>query len=136
MKLSLQRTLAAAFLIPGVVLSVGCAKKTIVGKWTGSTEYPMLGAVTATIEYKEGGVMTQTASTKMGQIDVTGTYKAEGENLTVTVTDIKAGGNSVMAMLPAQAKQGLNTTATFKLEGDTLTVTRQGKAQTFTHVKE
>jgi hypothetical protein len=136
MRLTLPCAAAVALLIPSIVLTVGCAKKTIVGKWTGSIEYPMLGNVTANIEYKEGGAMTQTATTPRGQVEVTGTYKAEGENLTLAVTDVKLGGNSVMGLLPPAAKSNLNKTVAFKLDGETLTLTEKGQSQTFTRVKE
>jgi hypothetical protein len=136
MRTSLLRAAAAALLVPAIVLTVGCAKKTVVGKWKGTIEAPMAGSVTATIEYKEDGTMTQSATTAMGQINVTGTYKVEGENIALTVTDLTSGGRSVMAMLPPAAKSSLNSTSTFKLEGDQLTLTSKGKNQTFTRVKE
>ena len=94
----------------------------------------------------------------MGPIEAAGTYKVEGEQLNITVTDVKAGGRSVMALLPPQIKDKLNQKVLWKIEGDTMTLTNAegpapaagmgkdakggmtqtigGQAQTLTRVKE
>jgi len=119
------RAALAACVIPAVVLTVGCKKPGLEGKWTGS-----VSNMQSTLEFQGGGTFKQTSTAPVvGSVEATGTYKIEGEKVNITVSDAKAGGKSVIAMLPPQMKQ---QSVTFKVDGDSLTL----NGATLTRVKE
>jgi hypothetical protein len=125
------RAALAAMIIPAALIGVGCAKKTVVGKWTGTMDnMPM------TMEFKEDKSFTQGMTVAMaGAIEVTGTWSVDGEKLAFTATDVKAGGRSVMAMVPANMKSKLSQNVTFKLESGNLILIGNGQSATLTPVK-
>lgn len=120
------KMLYGALLVPALVLSIGCAKPTPVGKWSGS-----FNGIPLTFEFKDGGKMAMTGSAMGQSLVINGTWSVEGDQLTTTITD----GTPAMVMnfIPANARK---STGAWKVEGDTLTLTQGGKAQPLTRVKE
>jgi hypothetical protein len=85
-----------------------------------------------TMEFKPDNTMTQVAKAPMiGDLNVTGTYKVEGDRIEIHPEKVTAMGRSMN--LPSQQQA---QSSTFKLEGDTLTITQNGQPVTFTRVKE
>lgn len=122
------RAAAAALLIPTLVLTVGCKKPGVEGKWQGTMQN-----MSTTMEFKTGGQFAQTLQPPVGgQIVGTGAYKVTGENITLNVTDATVGGKSIFAMLPAASKQ---QSGTWKREGETLTLAMNTGSVTLTQVK-
>lgn len=105
---------AAALLVPAIVLTVGCKKPGVEGKWQGTVQN-----MSTTMEFQADGQFKQSTQAPMAQIEGTGTYKVDGEKINITIADAKAGGRSVMAMLPAAMKQ---QSGTWKRDGDKLTL--------------
>lgn len=128
--------MGALVLAGGALLLAGCAPS-VVGKWQGS--FPVAGqSLPITTEFKKDNTISQSISAPMfGQVQSNGTYKTEGEKLTVTITQISIGGKDVTSKLPPQMKSSMETSGTFKVEGDKLTVTgNNGTPTTFNKVKE
>lgn len=120
------------------LLLAGCAPS-LVGKWKGNMAGSNPAGIKAegTMEFKSDGNFVQSVNAPpFGSVVASGTYKAEGENLDLNVKDIQAGGKSVMALVPAQAKEKLNQKATFKIHDDKLDLTISGKPTTLDKVKE
>lgn len=106
---------ATALLVPAIVLTVGCKKPGVEGKWQGTVQ-----KMSTTMEFMADGQFKQSTTAPMAQIEATGTYKVTGENITITIADAKAGGRSVIAMLPPAMKQ---QSGTWKRDGDKLNLT-------------
>lgn len=128
MKYNTRAALAALIFLPA--LTLGCAKKTVVGKWSGTQN-----GMNVTMEFKDGGAFTQDTTTPMGPIQAVGTWKVAGESITLATTDVTMKGASVMAMIPANMKAMLNQNATFKFEKDDLILTNKGQSLTLTPLK-
>lgn len=120
------KMLAAACLVPALVLSLGCSKPTPVGKWSGN-----FNSIPATFEFKDGGQMSVSASVMGQTANLSGTWSADGDKLTTSLTS--ANPAMILNMIPADKRQ---STGTFKIDGDTLTLTNAGKSQPLTRVKE
>ena len=117
----------AALVVSVAALTVGCKKPGVEGKWQGQ-----LQGMSSTIEFKPSGEFTQSSQIPIGTVEGTGTYKVAGENISLTVTDAKVGGRSVLAMLPPAQKQ---QSGTWKREGDSLTLTMGKSSASLTAVK-
>lgn len=117
------RALRLATVLPALVLVVGCAKPTPVGKWTGTME----GTGQSTIELtKENTVTWQGSVTApvIGNVtlDASGTYTLDGEKIAIKITEVKSGGRSVLNLLPPDMRGKLDQNTTWKVDGDTLTL--------------
>ena len=114
---------AATFIVPALILTLGCKKPTPVGKWTGS-----YNNIPANFEFKDGGQITVSATAPVvGQVTLSGTWAVEGDKLN---TNLTAGNPPViLTMIKANDRK---KSETFKVEGDTMTI---GQAA-FTRVKE
>jgi hypothetical protein len=129
---SALRAAAVALTVSSALFLAGCAKS-VVGKWSATD--PRIGQVTT--EFKSDGTFSQTGNIPLvGSIDATGTYKTEKDTFSMTTTDIKAGGQSIMNKIPPQFKSALDRNGTFKVDGDKLEITAGGQTQTMTRVKE
>jgi hypothetical protein len=125
------RAALAALIVPAALIGVGCAKKTVVGKWSGTMDNMPL-----TIEFKEDRSFTQSMTVPTaGAIEATGRWAVDGKQLIIITTDVKAGGKSVMAMVPANMKSQLNQTVTFKFDSEVLILTRYGQHEILTPIK-
>ena len=124
----------ATLAVPALIVALGCAAKpTPVGKWTGN----LANLGQATLELKKDGTLTQSSTTPQGPVEATGTYTVDGDKMDLNVTDLKAGGRSVMALVPPQVKAKLHEKVTWKIEGDAMTIIDPaGQSQTLTRVKE
>ncbi|MBQ6043502.1 MAG: hypothetical protein IJL41_05110 [Clostridia bacterium] len=107
MKKVIAFTLVAVMAL-AMLVSCGGSKNDILGKWKGEE-----AGVEAVYEFKNDGTVEITA---MG-FTMTGTYKVEGDTLTMGIE-----------------MMGVNdeSTAKFKIEGDTLTISEDGGDETIT----
>ena len=124
-----------ALALPFLALA-GCAHKdTLVGKWQGTVTQPG-GSIYATFDFTPDGRETIHSAINQGArtrtIDVRGTYRVNGTNLTQNLTAMTMDFQT-MPIPPNQAQ-----TAPFMLEGDHLTLTNPGTGEslTLTRVKE
>lgn len=129
-------------LIPALMLAslllllTGCHKDTVVGKWSGTAPGPGGAAFAMTYNFTEDGKETINASTQGGPVsfavNVDGTYKVDGANLTQTIT------SGTMGSRTFNLPPGKMPTAPFTLDGDKLTLTspQSGQTMTLTRVKE
>lgn len=129
----LSRLRAASLVLFAAVFCLalaGCAKPTIVGKWTGNV--PIGGrALPGTLDLKSDNTMAMSLTAPMmGAINATGTYSSEGDNLTVTATSATIAGKSFQ--LPANMR---TNTSPFKLDGDKMTLTQNGQSFELTRSK-
>jgi len=91
-----------------------------------------------TYNFAEDGKETVDIQTKGGPVTITlnvaGTYKVDGANLTQTITAMTMG-TQTFNLPPDKAK---SQTAPFKLDGDKMTLTnsQSGQTLTLTRVKE
>ena len=112
-----SRFLRLAPVVPAIVLAVGCAKPTPVGKWSGVIN----NAGQSTIEFTADNKVTLNGTVALlGAIVATGTYSLEGEKISIKITDVAKDGKSVMAMIPANLRGALDQNTTWKIEGETL----------------
>jgi hypothetical protein len=110
------------------VAGMGCAKKTIVGKWSGT-----MGALPMTIELKEDKTFVESATVPTGEtLEIIGNWSVDGDKLTLAATDVKTGGKSVLAMVPAA---GRVHTPSFTLADSKLTLIDNGQTGTFSLAK-
>lgn len=127
-----------ALLLAPVLLLTGCHKDTVVGKWSGTAPGPGGAAAVMTYNFTEDGKETVGIQTQGGPatftINVGGTYKVDGANLTQTITSMTLGSRTIT--LPPGKSQP--RTAPFKLDGDTLTLSNPQSSQPvkLTRVKE
>lgn len=131
------RRMALLLTVFVALLLAGCAPS-LVGKWEGNMlgENPMGMSANGSMEFKKDGNFEQQITTPMGALTATGTYKAEGDKLSMKTNDVMAGGKSIKAMLPPQLSKQLDQNITYKIEGDKMTMdTGKGKA-TLTRVKQ
>jgi hypothetical protein len=136
------------FAIPFVVLGlalVACSKPGLVGKWKGNAAD---GKTNDTTEFLPDGKFVSQVHLEQGamklDMSASGTYTAEGEKISLTMTDIKIDESKlpaeVKAFLP-QIKQGIDgqkgkkMDGTFKIEGDKLTITGSNMNGSYTRVK-
>lgn len=135
---------ALAILVLGLSL-VACSKPGLVGKWKGSAPGGQGESVT---EFKGDNTYVSTihASQQGMSLDITasGTYKADGEKLSMTISDFKideskldAQTKQMMPLIKGALDQQKNKPmdGTFKLEGDKLTITNGGMPGTYDRVK-
>lgn len=121
-----------------MLLLTGCHKDTVVGKWSGSTPGPSGAPVTLTYNFAEDGKETVDIQTKGGPVsialNVAGTYKVDGANLTQTITSMTMGTKTFN--LPSDKAKP--QTEPFKLDGDKMTLTnsQSGQPISLTRVKE
>jgi hypothetical protein len=124
----MKKSLFGAAALLGLVVLGGCAKPTVVGKWSGSMQFGPMAAQTQ-LEFTADGKAKGTATTIMGATPLNGTYSTTGEKMKITIP---------LTGAAAQAAQKIGGSATisidepFKLDGDALTI---GKSS-FTRVKE
>lgn len=110
---------AALLAVPALVVSIGCAKPTPVGKWTG----PVTGLGQSTLEFSADNKVTVNGNIMMiGAVTATGTYTLDGEKIAMKFTDLQSGGKSVMAMIPANMRGALDQNDTWKIEDGTLII--------------
>lgn len=128
----LSRAVPTALLIPAIVLTLGCQKPTLVGKWKGTVD-ARGGAVEATTEFTKDEKMTISLTQPMA-MTMSGTYKVSGSNFEMHLTDMTAMGRSMK--IPANLSGQMNRTGTWKVEGDTLSLIAGGKTETFSRIKE
>lgn len=128
----LFRAASVALLIPAIALTVGCQKPTIVGKWKGTVN-ARGSAVETTTEFTKDEKMSINLTSPVA-VTMTGTYKVNGNNFEMHMTDMTAMGRS-MKIPAAQAGQ-MNRTGTWKVEGDKLSLISGGVTEVFTRVKE
>ncbi len=94
----MRNTLCATALLTIALLGAGCKKASpLVGKWTGPVSANAAGG-TATYEFKPEGGFSLATQQGPATITMTGDYKLDGENVTITMKDVQATG------LPEQAK--------------------------------
>lgn len=128
----LLRAASAALLIPAIVLTVGCQKPSIVGKWKGTVD-ARGRATEATTEFSKDEKLTISVTAPVA-LTMTGTYKVTGSNFEMHLTDMNAMGRSMK--IPASQNALMNRTGTWKVEGDSLSLIAGGKTEQFTRVKE
>lgn len=123
------RTLLTAALAPALILAIGCAKPTPVGKWSGD-----LGLGAGPVEFKPDGKMTYapTVALSPAPVLVTGDYTLSEDKLNVTIQDVQANGRSIKGMIPPEQ---LKLQVVWKIEGDNLMVTTGGKTLTLARAK-
>jgi hypothetical protein len=111
----------------GVVIVSGCAKKTVVGKWTGTLPGPGGMPLQGSVEFKEDGTASQVISVMGQSATVQGTYKYENDTLTETLNSISAAGQN--RQLNGSANM---LSAKVKLDGDSMTLTPPDSTKTYT----
>lgn len=122
-----------SFIALSAALMVGCSKgHDIKGDWTAT-----VAGVSATINFDGAGKFTQKAEVQGQSIDTSGTYALEGENMTMTVTDIKTKDPKVQAFLDAaKSKWSVAHKGPVKWDTeDSITWTSDQGAATFTRKK-
>lgn len=126
----------ALMIVP--LLLTGCHKDTVVGKWSGTLPGPGGAALAATYNFTEDGKETVGIQTQGGPaaftVNVTGTYKVDGANLTQTITSMTMG-TQTFNLPPGRSQP---KTAPFTLDGDKMTLSnpQSGQTMTLTRVKE
>ena len=116
---ALPRMLRLAPVVPAIVLAVGCAKPTPVGKWTG----PITGMGQATLELTADNKVTVNGNLAvLGAVTATGTYSLDGEKISIKISDLQSGGKSVMSMIPANMRGALDQNDTWKIEDGALMI--------------
>ncbi len=111
------RFLRLAPIVPAIVLTIGCAKPTPVGKWTG----PISGLGQSTLELTADNKVSVSGNLAMlGAVTATGTYSLDGEKISIKIADLQSGGKSVMAMIPANMRGALDQNDTWKIEDGSL----------------
>jgi hypothetical protein len=135
------KRLGAALLAGGAFLLAGCAPS-VVGKWNGSVPAGGQTLPVAT-EFKKDNTFTQNITVAVMpalpamQVDISGTYKVEGDKLSLSVNKATVAGKDMTSRLPPQLKSGMGPSGTFKIEGDKMTLTgSDGQATIFNRVKE
>ena len=113
----MKRLLPIALL---AALAFGCSQSDpLVGTWTGS-----LGGQNMELRFDANGKFTQTVSTGPMTMTGSGTWKREGENLSLSPTEFKVDGmqGQMKAQVEAAAKQqmGKPQTASYKIDGNKL----------------
>ena len=107
----------------------GCAKKSIVGKWSGDVPLPgSRGTVNAIVEFKPDGTLTSTVSKGGMTVLVQENYTIKDSVITETATSISVNGSTV----PLPPQQAQPQTATFNIDSDTLKLTNSRTSQTVT----
>ncbi len=130
--------LMPALLLTPLLLLTGCHKDTVVGKWSGTAPGPGGAGFAMTYNFTQDGKETVDIGTQGGPaaftMNVAGTYKVDGANLTQTISSMTMGSRTFN--LPPGKTQP--HTAPFTLSGDKLTLTNPQSKQsmTLTRVKE
>lgn len=127
-----------ALLLAPVLLLTGCHKDTVVGKWSGTAPGPGGAGFAMTYNFTEDGKETVDIGTQGGpaafSMNIGGTYKVDGANLTQTITSMTFGSRTI-SLPPGKSQPH---TGPFKLDGDKMTLTnsQSGQTMTLTRVKE
>lgn len=135
--LSLKRIVSFAAIMVLFAALAGCSSAPIVGKWQTSVQ-----GMTATNEYKADNTFFGAVTTPVGNINVSGTYKLDGDKLHETVQNVTAPSlpQQFQARLPELKKQmSNNPDSTVKFtDNDTMvhTKTVTQKTTTLTRVKD
>src|SRR6185436_20454300 len=83
------------------VLLGGCAKPTVVGKWTGTVD--LFGQkMPAVMEFKKDGTLTQNLKSSIGEAAASGTYTVDGKHLAMYLQKVSALGKTIN--LPENSK--------------------------------
>ncbi len=128
----------ALMIAPMLLLLTGCHKDTVVGKWQGTSPGPGGTPIAMTYNFTQDNKETVGIQTQGGPVSFTvniaGTYKVDGANLTQTITAMTMGTQTIN-LPPDKAK---SETGPFTLDGDKLTLTNPQSKQsmTLTRVKE
>lgn len=120
-----------------LVMLAGCGGPSLVGKWDSAVA--VQGGGKAVTEFKADNTFSMNLQSPMlpAAITVSGTYKVEGNKLTINSNDVTAPGvaPALMAMIKANAKQ--SDTSTFKFaDNDTVEMTGSKGATTMKRIKE
>jgi len=108
---------AALFAVPALVVSIGCAKPTPVGKWTG----PITGLGQSTLELTADNKVSVSGNLMLiGAVTATGTYSLDGDKIKIKINDLMSGGKSVLNMVPANMRGALDQNDTWKIEDGAL----------------
>ena len=113
----MKRHITLAIFAGIATLVVGCAQKTIVGKWSGMATAPNGMKSNLDEEFKADGTASLTLNIGGRSLTLPSTYKAENGTLTV---------NSSMPNSPTRS---MSQTFQYKLDGDTLTMNSQYEPQ-------
>ncbi len=120
--MTFTRRIAPALVL--LVLAAGCgAKKSVVGKWSGTASIPgQAGSAAAVYEFKADGTETiaLTVPTPAGMAAITtvGTYTLKDDTLTQTFTSAMLNGKAI----PVPPTSSAPLQSKLKLNGDTLTL--------------
>lgn len=121
------RRAAPALVLLLLIAAAGCgAKKSVVGKWSGTASIPgqagVGGSTAAVYEFKADGTETigLTVPTPIGKAAITtvGTYAVKDDTLTQTFTSAALNGKTI----PVPPASSAPLQSKFKLNGDTLTL--------------
>ena len=124
----MKKSLFGAIALLGLVVLSGCAKPTVIGKWSGTMQFGPMAAQTK-LEFTADGKATGNATTILGATPLNGTYSTEGEKMKINIP-LTGAAAATAQKLGGSATISINEP--FKLDGDSLTI---GK-NSFTRVKE
>ncbi len=112
------------------LLTTGCMKKSVVGKWSGSLSMPgAIGpSVNAILEYKPDGTETITINEAGRTFVANGKYTVKDDTLMETMSSISTRGRTYS--MPPQSSKAKSTH--FKLDGDNLILSTPGVSQSLT----
>lgn len=135
-----------ALLAVTAIILVACGKKDpLIGKWN-ATGGNLPKGVTTTFEFEDGNKLkTAMTGAVMGveiKIDGNGTYKVEGDKITMTMSEVKLDDSKIPAAFKSAAKNQIENgdmkkprTGKLKIDGDTATVTDKAEPLTLTRIK-
>ena len=123
----MKKSIFGAAALLGLTVLGGCAKPTVVGKWDGTMQMGPVSAQTK-LELTADGKAVGTATTVMGATPLNGTYKTEGEKMSLS---FPLTGPAAMMAQKMGGSPTISINEPFKLEGDSLTI----GANSFTRVK-
>jgi len=114
--------------LAGIAAVSGCAKKTVVGKWSGTLPGPGKMSLPGTVEFKDDGTANLVVSAMGATATATGTYKYEDDTLTETLTSMTVAGQTRNMTETMSAK--------VVLDGDSMTLTSATTGKSYTVKRE